>query len=167
MYKCKDTQETVETYGEYLKTKHWDNIKQLMFKTYLYQCSVCGGVQKLQVHHKTYERIGDEDMNDLVYLCKACHRLMHENEALFVGCELSNTKRKTKTKRKRLFTRQQLNQFPVWHEEHEKIIKERIEKRAKNKRPNKKTDKRATQRTGVYLDTIVVEHIKQQSPTNH
>lgn len=29
------------------------------------------------VHHKTYDRIGDELLDDLVLLCKSCHKAQH------------------------------------------------------------------------------------------
>lgn len=39
---------------------------------------MCFRVDHLQVHHKTYERIGDEDVeNDLITLCDRCHASEH------------------------------------------------------------------------------------------
>jgi len=34
----------------------------------------------LDVHHKTYERIGAEKPGDLVVLCRACHGQEHEKQ---------------------------------------------------------------------------------------
>jgi hypothetical protein len=30
-----------------------------------------------QIHHLTYERLGDENLDDLVALCRSCHRAQH------------------------------------------------------------------------------------------
>jgi cytochrome c553 len=47
------------------------------------QCTspLCFRVDTLQVHHKTYERIGDENVEtDLVTLCDRCHGMEHSDE---------------------------------------------------------------------------------------
>lgn len=42
-----------------------------------YECQTClhdGSVYQLEVHHKTYERFGEEDVEkDLITLCSECH----------------------------------------------------------------------------------------------
>jgi len=45
-----------------------------------YQCQGkdCGSRVRLQVHHKTYVRFGNERMGDLVTLCESCHAKEHE-----------------------------------------------------------------------------------------
>ena len=47
------------------------------------RCQACGrsGVQ-LEVHHNTYERLGQELPTDLVVLCRNCHQLYHDHGAL-------------------------------------------------------------------------------------
>lgn len=35
----------------------------------------------LQLHHKTYERLGNELPGDFMTLCNACHRLIHGHPA--------------------------------------------------------------------------------------
>jgi len=32
--------------------------------------------EELEVHHKTYDRAGDEDPEDLIIVCKRCHELL-------------------------------------------------------------------------------------------
>lgn len=39
---------------------------------------MCGTSKNLNIHHMTYERLGNEDFNDLVYLCKDCHSNLHK-----------------------------------------------------------------------------------------
>jgi 5-methylcytosine-specific restriction endonuclease McrA len=44
-----------------------------------YRCQTCGeNDARLEVHHNTYERYGDESFNDLIVLCARCHQLFHE-----------------------------------------------------------------------------------------
>ena len=42
-----------------------------------YSCCVCLSTKKLVVHHRTYERVGNEALNDCVCLCQKCHRKLH------------------------------------------------------------------------------------------
>ena len=41
------------------------------------QCELCPNRDSLQVHHKTYERYGQELLTDLVALCRECHARHH------------------------------------------------------------------------------------------
>ena len=41
------------------------------------QFEVCGVKHRLQVHHLTYERLGNERDEDLKVLCWACHEREH------------------------------------------------------------------------------------------
>lgn len=42
------------------------------------ECGVCGEVLgRLQVHHRSYASLFDEDMGDLEVLCDRCHRVRH------------------------------------------------------------------------------------------
>ena len=78
MYYCKDTSETATNYTEYLKTIHWKNLKTRMYKSkYKYECHCCKCKTGLQLHHKTYKRVGNEHLNDLTWLCKICHEEVH------------------------------------------------------------------------------------------
>jgi hypothetical protein len=44
-----------------------------------HRCQVCNrGLGTLDVHHRTYERRGQELDEDLTVLCRACHGIFHE-----------------------------------------------------------------------------------------
>ena len=76
--RCADTGEEVKNYRDYLRTKHWKNIKKMYNKMYKYECSCCGSNKTgLHLHHITYDRVGNEEIDDLVYLCKECHNKIH------------------------------------------------------------------------------------------
>lgn len=43
-----------------------------------HKCQTCLSVEDLEVHHKTYERLGDELPEDLITLCRECHHAITE-----------------------------------------------------------------------------------------
>ena len=64
-------------YSEYLKTDHWQYTRKRALIIAGYVCHLCNSKDRLQVHHKTYERRGCELQEDLVVLCERCHRKFH------------------------------------------------------------------------------------------
>jgi predicted HNH restriction endonuclease len=67
-----------ERYKEYLKSAEWECKKKQKFKLNGNKCEGCGcNDRKLDVHHKTYERIGMELLCDLQVLCFNCHKIVH------------------------------------------------------------------------------------------
>ncbi len=42
------------------------------------KCRLCDSTEKLHVHHLTYERLGNERLQDLVTLCELCHSDQHK-----------------------------------------------------------------------------------------
>ena len=66
------TENRNDNYQIYLKSKAWADTRKKFFEQVGRQC-ICGD-SATQVHHKTYENIGKEDiLKDLVGLCKECH----------------------------------------------------------------------------------------------
>lgn len=66
------------TYEDYLESPHWKATKSERLKLSNYCCDVCGDDEiQLQVHHKHYETLGHEDMDDLATLCPYCHKDVH------------------------------------------------------------------------------------------
>ena len=66
-------------YGEYLQTSHWQAKRREALEHAKKRCQYCGArAVELHVHHKTYERRGDERMDDLIVLCKDCHAKVHK-----------------------------------------------------------------------------------------
>ena len=68
------------TYHEYMKSPEWKAKREERLKHDKYQCQLCHTAINLVVHHLTYDRLGDEDLNDLVTLCKKCHEKVHEKD---------------------------------------------------------------------------------------
>ena|SRR5271167_3798758 len=67
-------------YLDYLRTPEWEARRQQVLERDGHRCRVCNGTEQLNVHHRTYERRGDEDLNDLTTLCRSCHEYFHHRE---------------------------------------------------------------------------------------
>lgn len=64
-------------YADYLKTPHWLTLRAAKLKKAGFRCQLCNGRQKLEVHHRTYEALGNESLEDLIVLCRSCHGRFH------------------------------------------------------------------------------------------
>jgi hypothetical protein len=64
-------------YADYLKTPHWQDVREAALKAADYRCQVCYSPDKIQVHHRTYDRRGRELPSDVTVLCDTCHGLYH------------------------------------------------------------------------------------------
>lgn len=78
-------------YAEYLRSHEWKKLRARILRQRGKRCELCGTGQYatvgcvrtsmpsvLQVHHLTYERVGEELDDDLVVLCRDCHKQLHE-----------------------------------------------------------------------------------------
>jgi hypothetical protein len=53
-------------YQEYLKTQEWLRRRAVKLKIAEYRCQLCNDSEGLQVHHRPYECLGCEKMDDLL-----------------------------------------------------------------------------------------------------
>ena len=68
-------------YYEYLQSKEWQIVRRKRLQIDGYKCQMCGTGKNLQVHHISYEHLGQEkEIDDLVTLCKECHQKVHEED---------------------------------------------------------------------------------------
>ena len=67
-------------YHEYIQSDEWREKRKEKLIQADYQCEKCGTGKNLVVHHITYDRLGNEEMDDLVVLCKTHHNKTHEND---------------------------------------------------------------------------------------
>ena len=79
------------TYHEYIDSPEWKDKRWWMLIINKDKCSKCGRyghitfdekgnlIPKviLQIHHKNYENLGNENQKDLIVLCKECHENEH------------------------------------------------------------------------------------------
>lgn len=73
---------TYATYDEYLKSAEWRQRRYDAIRRANFRCQLCNsdGRGKLQVHHRTYDRIGRESPADLIALCAECHSKHHDKQ---------------------------------------------------------------------------------------
>jgi 5-methylcytosine-specific restriction endonuclease McrA len=67
-------------YEEYLETPHWKFIRKEALACAGHRCQVCNDNRELSVHHRKYDRLGEERTiwePDVIVLCDACHKLFH------------------------------------------------------------------------------------------
>lgn len=64
-------------YADYLASEHWQEVKRRYANSAVPQRCACGK-QRHALHHKTYVRLGCEELTDLQPVCRACHALLHE-----------------------------------------------------------------------------------------
>ena len=73
------------SYEEYIVSDEWKERAQQAKARAGQRCQVCNASREdvqLDTHHRTYERLGDEDPRDLIVLCRTCHTLFHEHGRL-------------------------------------------------------------------------------------
>jgi len=67
-------------YEAYINSAEWKELKIDLLQERGCKCERCGAKRtptRLQVHHKTYERLYNELATDLVLLCGKCHMDAH------------------------------------------------------------------------------------------
>jgi len=69
---------TWHEYERYLKTDKWAKVREQALARFDWRCATCHSEEHLQVHHRTYERVGCEYLTDLTVLCRYCHRALHD-----------------------------------------------------------------------------------------
>lgn len=130
-----------EIYSAYTPTPEWRYKKNEAFKLFGRKCQRCDASEKIEVHHKTYDRIGAENVNtDLAILCEDCHDLYHmsysvatistTNAFINLGTKYIFTKRKKFKKRTpRSFREGEYEENGVYY-----IKGKRFKKSGKNKK---------------------------------
>lgn len=61
-------------YTCYMDSEEWVTAKERKFRTVpVKECELCSSTNNLDIHHATYDNLGDEKMDDLQILCHECH----------------------------------------------------------------------------------------------
>ena len=66
-------------YLSYLQSPEWQQLRTRAMAHYGGSCVICNSRDNLQVHHRTYERLGQELITDVTVLCDRCHELYRRN----------------------------------------------------------------------------------------
>lgn len=69
-------------YKDYLQTSFWQLIREWIIEKRGAKCQICNSTENINVHHRSYENLGDEREEDLVVLCQSCHEIFHKNGKL-------------------------------------------------------------------------------------
>ena len=56
-------------YEDYLRTEHWQRKRIAALEFAENRCQLCNSTEQSNVHHRTYERRGEERMSDVIVLC--------------------------------------------------------------------------------------------------
>jgi len=65
-------------YRDYLRSTWWKNRRFQALNDVGRQCQLCNSEVDLQVHHLSYENLGNEKPKDLLISCEVCHKLTHD-----------------------------------------------------------------------------------------
>lgn len=65
-------------YHRYLRSPEWQVVRRLAHERAAGRCQVCNQPGRLDVHHRTYERLGHELLSDVTVLCRDCHAKHHD-----------------------------------------------------------------------------------------
>jgi len=69
-------------YVDYLRSDHWKRVRTDALERANRRCQLCNKEKGLHVHHRTYERRGEELSEDVTVLCADCHKMFHDNRRL-------------------------------------------------------------------------------------
>lgn len=64
-------------YLTYLQSAEWQSKRAQVIARSGGVCESCGKARGLDVHHKTYARLTDERLDDLMHVCRPCHEAIH------------------------------------------------------------------------------------------
>lgn len=65
-----------KSYREYLESSHWQDLRKRYFASKMLKKCPCGRPGE-NLHHKTYKRLGNEWLMDVVLLCRLHHSEVH------------------------------------------------------------------------------------------
>ena len=69
-----------DLYRIYMHSPQWSFKRRAVLARDKYQCTKCGTKRNLDVHHLSYERFGNEELSDLVTLCRKHHKEQHKKD---------------------------------------------------------------------------------------
>lgn len=69
-------------YEQHIRSARWKNMKRDFRKLRGDKCERCGSGHQLELHHRTYERLGLELIKDLELLCSGCHSVADQEREI-------------------------------------------------------------------------------------
>lgn len=77
-------------YKEYLKSPRWKRRVTMVDSRCNGFCERCKLNPMEEVHHKHYRNLGNEPLEDLVGLCRGCHRFIHGKTFIDPRCPMKD-----------------------------------------------------------------------------
>ena len=68
-----------KTYSAYTASDWWREVRAKYEGDG--RCTTCDSSDALSLHHRTYENLGNEKRDDLVWLCSTCHLSIHRGHS--------------------------------------------------------------------------------------
>lgn len=68
-----------KNYNSYIRSDKWKQKRNEFIKKYKV-CACCGSNENLNVHHLSYDNLGNESDEDLLLLCSRCHKYVHKGK---------------------------------------------------------------------------------------
>jgi phage terminase large subunit GpA-like protein len=68
------------TYAEYISSDAWRIRRGQRLKKDRQRCQGCGSGDSLHVHHRCYDRLGNELPEDIITVCEICHGFIHQEQ---------------------------------------------------------------------------------------
>ena len=67
-------------YKDYIQSDGWQNTRKRYRESKLQKSCYCCGTdgEVLDLHHKSYKTLGNENLTHLCRLCRYCHTMVHE-----------------------------------------------------------------------------------------
>jgi hypothetical protein len=72
-------------YADFLETAEWQDVRTAALEAADWRCQVCNTDHRPEVHHRTYDRLGEELLEDVTVLCRDCHQRVYEDVTLVPG----------------------------------------------------------------------------------
>jgi len=66
-----------DLYQQYITSDQWKETRRKRLDFDGFVCQMCSVVSDLQVHHIHYKNVGNEQLDDLITVCKSCHEKIH------------------------------------------------------------------------------------------
>lgn len=64
--------------SQYMKSEMWQSKRLEVLRRDNHKCVVCNKKDNLDIHHISYENVGNESLDDLVTVCRKHHQLIHD-----------------------------------------------------------------------------------------
>ena len=65
-------------YNKYIRSNYWKEIKEQVLERDDHRCRLCNSKIDLHVHHRKYDFLGNEKLEELITICKRCHYIIHK-----------------------------------------------------------------------------------------